>query len=77
MRRSIGSQLVRRPPYSRTLIFRFTELTALTLQRIRFAISVIDISVEVSSDTILAISESIKERPFPRIEKPRKRFGFK
>jgi hypothetical protein len=69
MRRSTGSQVVRRPAYSRTFILRFTELTALTLQRIRFAISVIDMSVEVSNDTILAISESMKERPFPRIEK--------
>jgi len=30
--------------------------------------SVIDMSVEVSKDTILLISESQKERPFPRIE---------
>jgi hypothetical protein len=42
-------------------------LTALTLQRIRMAISVIDMSVEVSNATILLISTSKKERPFPRI----------
>jgi hypothetical protein len=52
----------------RTPFFLFTEQTALTLQRMRAAISAIVMSVPESSEMIRPISKSEKKRPFPRIE---------